>query len=51
MGRLNNINKLLRLKTNKFITFLLTFFVMLAVCMTLFSLKHGNIKLIIRIIM
>jgi len=39
------------MKTNKFITFLLTFFVMLAVCMTLFSLKPGNIKLIIRIIL
>lgn len=39
------------MKTNKFITFLLTFIVMLAVCMTLFSLKPGIIKLIIRIIM
>jgi len=39
------------MKTNKFITFLLTFFVMLVVCMTLFSLKPGNIKLIIRIIL
>jgi membrane protease YdiL (CAAX protease family) len=39
------------MKTNKFITFLLTFLVMLVVCMTLFSLKPGSIKLIIRIIL
>lgn len=39
------------MKTNKFITFLLTFFVMMAVCMTLFSPIPGNTKLIIRIIL
>jgi membrane protease YdiL (CAAX protease family) len=39
------------MKTNKFITFLLTFLVMLVVCMTLFSPIPGNIKLIIRIIL
>jgi membrane protease YdiL (CAAX protease family) len=39
------------MKTNKLITFLLVFLVMLVVCMTLFSLKPGNIKLIIRIIL
>ena len=39
------------MKTNKLITFLLVFLVMLVVCMTLFSLKPGNFKLIIRIIL
>jgi membrane protease YdiL (CAAX protease family) len=39
------------MKTNKLITFLLVFLVMLVVCMTLFSLKPGYIKLIIRIIL
>jgi membrane protease YdiL (CAAX protease family) len=39
------------MKTNKFITFLLAFFVMLVVSMTLFSPIPGNIKLIIRIIL
>ncbi len=39
------------MKTNKFITFLLTFLVMLAVCMILFSPIPVNIKLIIRIVL
>jgi membrane protease YdiL (CAAX protease family) len=39
------------MKTNKLITFLLVFLAMLVVCMTLFSLKPGYIKLIIRIIL
>lgn len=39
------------MKTNKLVTFLLVFLVMLVVCMTLFSLKPGNIKLILRIIL
>jgi membrane protease YdiL (CAAX protease family) len=39
------------MKTNKIITFLLVFSVMLVVCMTLFSPIPGNIKLIIRIIL
>ena len=39
------------MKTNKIITFLLAFIVMLVVCMTLFSPIPGNIKLIIRIIL
>jgi membrane protease YdiL (CAAX protease family) len=39
------------MKSNKLITFLLVLLVMLAVCMTLFSLKPGYIKLIIRIIL
>jgi membrane protease YdiL (CAAX protease family) len=39
------------MKTNKLIMFLLVFLVMLVVCMTLFSLKPGSIRLIIRIIL
>jgi len=39
------------MKTNKIITFLLAFLVMLVVCLTLFSPIPGNIKLIIRIIL
>jgi len=39
------------MKTNKLITFLLLFMVMLVVCMTLFSPIPGNIKLIIRVIL
>jgi membrane protease YdiL (CAAX protease family) len=39
------------MRTSKIFTFLLVFLVMLVVCMTLFSLKPGNIRLIIRIIL
>lgn len=39
------------MKTNKLIMFILTFVVLLIICMTLFSPIPGNIKLIIRIIL
>jgi len=51
IGKLKYLVIITKMKTNKIITFLLVFSVMLVVCMTLFSPIPGNIKLIIRIIL